>query len=92
MTAYQWFQMTQEHVDGGQRSDPFFCPVASCLRQNGYPHVSVGRTSWRPTVKHREGRSRGRSRGLPKYVTNWIERFDAKKPVKPLRFRLKVPR
>lgn len=34
--------VSQQFIDKGNQSDPFFCPVALCLRSSGFPNASVG--------------------------------------------------
>lgn len=73
--------VTRDHIKRGKPGESEYCPIALALKGMGKRHVQVGEVCccWD-----------GGTADLPLKSTKFIERFDAKKPVKPFSFTLNV--
>jgi hypothetical protein len=77
-------EVTEKDIKRGLRVNAPNCPVGFGLQRKFRKSATVGHTT---------ARVGGKSlMFLPKFVTNWIFRFDARKPVKPFSFTLNIPK
>lgn len=74
----------QEHIERGEREEPYACPVALAMRESLGKKVYVDRLEFliNGSVVAK----------LPKSCARFIETFDRGLPVKPFSFRIKEPR
>lgn len=75
--------VTQEHIENGQRGDCGLCPVALAFHDAGYPDVQVRCYG----VRLKKG---AECLPLPKAVTCWISNFDLLGEGEPFGFELEM--
>ena len=78
-----FIEVTQFYIDNSTREDPLGCPVANAVvRETGIGGVCAD--------LERLDVPGCRTAFLPTRVCDWIERYDAGKPVKPIRFSVEL--
>ena len=80
--------LTQQHIDDGDRGQPLSCPIALDLaEEHQYPRVKGAIYKWAVNP----GTCYSQEPWSPVYVVSraartWMRRFDAGRPVAPARF------
>jgi hypothetical protein len=77
-------EVTQAHIDKGERTSAFSCPIALALKDHGVPKPAVTYTYFYKSDESEE------QIYLPGKVCNFISAFDKGKPVEPFTFELET--
>jgi hypothetical protein len=78
-------QVTQRHIDKGEKNDCNYCPVGIAMRESTGCYVVV--TQQAAAFTHDKYGTFAEK--MPKSVERFIERYDRGESVKPFQFRLK---
>lgn len=82
------FNVTQKHIDAGEYQDPFSCPIALSLKEQGYQCTHVGDDVTTAGTCN-DGRTDNREDYQHDYlVSKWIANYDNQEKVYPFEFTL----
>lgn len=78
-----YYTVTKEHIDKGLKDNPSACPIALCLKEEGYEQVAVSRGSlYCPTPLNEWAKSKKLSfYYFSEALKAWVDSFDLMKEV-----------
>jgi hypothetical protein len=82
------FSLTQDHINSGKPGIPDKCPVALCIKEKFQEYdVMIGLDA----SNEANCFINLTSISLPYIVQRFVDNFDARKPVRPFNFPVKIP-
>lgn len=79
--------VTQEDIDRGERSDPYYCPVARATQRATGRHAGVDEHTIFGRI---ENGTNSMFAELPPEAKEFVEDFDMRRPVEPFSFEVSI--